>query len=368
MRVFGTLGLVVALLWASPAWSFEILTPASTPCHEHLTLGTFDLISGPFSKPDDPSLMDVLRVLRDRAEEMGVPDDRVTRAAIDQVADVYELEGYELPMRYVLASLMIGVRDPDTRGFSVVRVNVTRSTHIDDNLQAGHSLRRIRDNHEEGNVGAIAHVRKYQAGMLEGLHTQWWAGPDQTTSTVWTFPFYGEQNVQVFAPAFNLGVMVHGIQDAFTHTLRDDDAQIVSVLNFAESSTGPHDESRDGLAHSPRLDMCDIENNEFDQLRVTLAQNATINVLLAVAAVLENETFDPAPFEAELDVIYTLRRGCDLSNQYCENGWVGTARTNLTEPIDIGCRAAPGRGGESPLLLILVPLLVLRLRGRHPRV
>ena len=357
----------LALASASPAFAFEILTPASTPCHERITLGAFDLIDGPFARSDDPSLTDLLMTLTARVKEMGVPQDRITRGAIAQVSDVYDLEEFDLATRYVLISLMIGIRDPDTRGFSVVRVNVTRSTHIDDALQAGHSLRRIQDDGEPGNATAIANVRRYQSKKLRAIHAQWHSS-DQTMSTVWTFPFYGEQDVRVFGPAFNLGVMVHGIQDAFTHTLRDDDARIVSVLNFAESSTGKHSEGRDGLAHSPRLDMCDIENNEFDQLRVNLAQTATINVLLAVASVLEDETYDGAPFEAELDSIYDLRLGCDLSNQYCANGWVSTARTNLTEPIDVGCQAVAGDSGHhSPLLVLLVILLAASLRRQTRR-
>lgn len=306
------------LLLALPAHAFTILTPASKPCHEEITLSAFE--------------SDALAPLVDAlVENATAPTDEVTRGFVDEVVQLYDIETRDPRRRFVLASLVIGVRDPDTRGFAVIKLNETRTVHIDDDNQSDHSLRQSGFDGELGNREAIADVR-------EGLHSRREAAlaSNVTVGTRWSFPFYGELDVTVDARAFYYASMSHTIQDSYTHMLRDADLRVVSVSNYVEAVTGKLEESRDGLAHSDTLDTCD-ESDPLDAPRVAAARQGSIDLVLAA------HSEDLRAFDAVLDRIYDLREGCTVDNDYCDSPYLERAREGLTEPIRLWfCSSAPG--------------------------
>lgn len=330
-------------LLVSPAHGFQILTAASSPCHERLTLGGFGLRGGAYSSAAaDRAVFDALVV---RARAHGIPKDKATRSFVRDVQDTYRFEVADGDEAWVAASIVAGAREPDTRGFAVVAFNELRTTHIGDEFQAPHSLRRAGHDGEEGNQLAIDDARRHLHQKLEQAHAIFWSD-DPILRERWTFAFYGETRVRVFGPAFRLGQMAHTLQDAFTHTLRNEALEIVSVLNFVDASLGRIEEARDGLNHSDRLDLCDTSNS-FDMERIAGARDATISMLAGANATLVKQSFDPAPLDAVLDVAYAYAPGCTVSNDYCGTHWLAPARSLLTGPVDLSvCSARPGRGAH----------------------
>ncbi|MGK0360203.1 MAG: hypothetical protein ACI9U2_002516 [Bradymonadia bacterium] len=332
-------GLVLGSLLAPSAHAFQILTAASSPCHERLTAGGFGLQPAPFGTVAGLRVFDALLA---RAETAALPTDKATRSFIKDVGDTYGV-AVDTPLeQWVVASIIAGAREPDTRGFAVVSFNELRTTHIKDDLQAPHSLRRANHDGEEGNESAIVAAREPLTQRLQEAHESFWSA-DPRLKTRWTFAFYGEVNVRVFEPAFRMGQMAHTLQDAFTHTLRNEDLEIVTVLNFVDASLGRLDEPVDGLNHSDRLDNCDT-SNAFDRERIEAARDATASMMLAVSDVLAMQTLDAGPLDAVLDVSYAYAPGCTVDNEYCGTAWLAPARTALTGPVDISvCAASPGR-------------------------
>lgn len=360
MRALRTAGLLAGLLCAPSAQAFQILTAASSPCHERLTVGGFGLQAEPFGTAVGLRVFDALLA---RAETVGLPNDKATRGFIEDVRDTYGVAVDTPRERWLVASIIAGAREPDTRGFAVVSFNELRTTHIKDELQAPHSLRRVTHDGVEGNERAITAARGHLTVRLKEAHDSFWS-EDPRLKTRWTFAFYGEVEVRVFEPAFRLGQMAHTLQDAFTHTLRNPDLEIVTVLNFVDASLGRLDEAVDGLNHSDRLDECDV-SNAFDRERIEAARDATASMLVAVSDVLANQTLDTAPVDAVLDVAYAYAPGCTLANDYCGTDWLEPARSKLTGPVDLSvCATSPGRApvGFAWLSLLLAGVALTRRR------
>ena len=310
--------LLLPLLLVAPAHAFTILTPASEPCHEDIALSAFQ----------SDALAPVVDAL---AARISAPTDRATRAFVDDVAKLYAIEERDPRRRFVLASIVIGVRAPDTRGFAVIKLNETRTVHIDDDNQADHSLRRSGHDGGEGNAAAITDARE---GLMEKVRAA--RASEEVASARWSFPFYGEVDVDVDAKAFYWAQMTHTIQDAYTHMLRDGDLRVVTVCNFVDAVTGKLKEGRDGLPHSDTLDTCD-EDDPLDAPRVRAARQASIDVVLAAFA------DDDTALGAVLDRVYDLRDGCTVDNDYCDSPYLERAREGLSEPVRLWfCSARPG--------------------------
>jgi MYXO-CTERM domain-containing protein len=336
-----------------PAHGFQILTAASTPCHERLTLGAFGLRGGAFSS--DAADRGVFEAMVARAEARGIPNDKVTRSFVKDVRDTYSFAVNTPAEAWVAASIVAGAREPDTRGFAVVAFNELRTTHIGDEFQAPHSLRRAGHDGEEGNALAIADARVHLQGLLRQAHELFWSD-EPIVKERWTFAFYGEARVKMFGPAFRMGQMAHTLQDAFTHTLRNENLEIVTVLNFVDASLGRLEEGRDGLNHSDRLDFCDTSNS-FDMQRIAGARDATISMLAAVEEAMQGQSLNSTLLEAVLDVSYAYAPGCTVENDYCGTDWLAPARSQLTGPVDLSvCSTRPGRDADGPWWVLVLAL------------
>lgn len=349
------------------AAAFEIGTVASDPCHERILLAALGVATSPWEVSERAEVDDLVLMLEQRALSLGAPTDTATRSFVDSVAELYGFGHVEGVRRWILASFVLGVREPDTRGFAIVRLNETRETHLADSDQGRHSLRRSSADGEEGNAAAIAEtLARIQDRM--GKAREAWLGSEAIVTARWTFSFYGDVSVNVLGSAFHMGEMVHTVQDGYTHMLRDEALRVVTVLNFREAVSRNLDEDRDGIAHSERLDRCDIGHDSFDALRVNAARDATADVLIAAYQSLEADV-DNSPLTTVLDRVYELRPGCRRDNDYCGTSWLSGARESPSESIRIAvCSVSPMHGASTQTLaaFALAWLLLLRRREEKP--
>lgn len=358
--VFALLALALPLRVSA----FEIGSVASEPCHERILLAALGVANSPWKASEQPVVEELLDMMEARAASVGAPADRATRGFVDSVAALYGFEHIVGTRRWILASFILGVREPDTRGFAIVRLNETRETHLADSDQGRHSLRRSSADGEEGNAEAIAETRARIRERMAKAREAWHGAP--IVSARWTFSFYGDVSVNVLGSAFHLGEMVHTVQDGYTHMLRDDLLRVVTVLNFRDAVSRQLEEERDGIAHSERLDRCDIGHDSFDALRVNAARDATADVLVAAYQSFDVETQDD-PLTTVLDRVYELRTGCRRDNDYCGTSWLSGARESPTESIRIAvCSVGPMHGGSTQMLatLALIWAVLLLRRGR----
>jgi hypothetical protein len=373
---------VFALAWTLPsmAEAFYILSPKSEACHERLMLGSLQAAPAPFG--DSPTSTEILlEHFAARAGTDGVPSDDATSAFIDEISERFGLQEHTLAEQFVLASFVAGVRQPDTDGMSVVKFNETRHIHLHDENQPLHALRQRDHNDEAGNAQAISASRQIVVDRVESAVASWRTPAYTYAVERWSFSFYGEVDVRVFGPAFQLGRASHVIQDAFAHAFRDDQMRITSVANFVDALQGRYFEQRDGPSHSDRLDECDVEQSAFDEMRVIEARDATAELLeattvifgdgdssLSLKAEIEKRA-DPA-----LDRVFALTTGCTYENDYCDSEWTSISNSDLTEPYDLSFCSADSptkRPGASTALvaaaLASVFLLWRFLRSRSRR-
>ncbi len=143
--------------------------------------------------------------------------------------------------------------------------------------------------------------------------------------------FHGRIDLQVYAPMFYVGQAAHAIQDTFSHTLRDgadDYRSIVHVLNYIDAIGTDMTETRGGLAHSNTMDDCNRED------MAVLADHAVLATTELFVAVREQYSGrDPDAVLAVLDTWVTLKPGCTLENDFCDNSErLAVARIDQTEP------------------------------------
>ena len=322
---------VLIVVWGFPgaASAFYILSPKTPACHERLTLTALD--------GEHPDAAGLLEALSGRVAADGVPDDEATRAFIDELADRHGFDDRRRAVQYVLASFVAGVRQPDTDGLSVIKFNETRSVHLQDDNQPRHSLRMTGHDHGTGDRRAIERARELILDRLDGAHKSWQPEADLLARARWSFAFYGEVEVYVVWPAFELGRGAHAIQDAYAHALRDDEMRIVAVSNFVDLVEQRYFEPRDGPAHSDRLDECNADESAFDEMRVDAAREATARFFAQVAAAFTHAVSRERLHEMVapvLDDIYDFRDGCTVDDDYCHSAWAPLARSDLTEPYD----------------------------------
>ena len=343
--------LVAVALVPAGAQAFYILSPKSEGCHERLTLGALGADSEPFGSAN-PASAKLLDLFAARARAVGVPDDEATRAFVDEVSDRYGFADRLLAERFVLASFVAGVRQPDTDGLSVIKFNETRSVHLQDGNQPRHALRQTGHDYETGDLEATGRARQLIRERLDSALESWASEETAVTETRWSFSFYGEVDIGILAAAFELGRAAHIIQDSYAHALRDEEMQVVAVSNFVDAVEQRYYEPRDGPGHSDRLDECDAEASAFDELRVVAARDET-DALFAAATPAFADPSDAQRLdklaEPVLDRVFALRDGCTYANDYCDNAWLPLAESDLTEPYKLSLCATNGQpDAESP--------------------
>ncbi|MCA9539086.1 MAG: hypothetical protein KC620_09365 [Myxococcales bacterium] len=341
------------LLLASPASAFTVASGFTDPCHERISLVAFsDFVL-------DLPLFGLVPPAANEWHEIAEFLLRDFNAANGQPLDDAHA--------FVMVSLLVGVRSPDTDGHSLLDLASLRRLHADpdDEGQYAHSLRGINDNGPEGDVKAVEGTRRLLRKLIDqATEAQNKPLAEQFIKAPVYFDFYGRFEVDVWAPAYYLGRAAHALEDSFAHTIRDDASelhQIVTVFNYVEAITGDFKESRDGLRHSNSTDTCANAPELFNA-----ASQAAIDMMLAAREMASGR--DPDAIDDVLDGWVTLRPGCTKANDYCDNKrWLELAQREPTHPY-LGCTATPGpRGGPWWLLLSALAFVPGRARARRRR-
>ncbi len=308
------------LLPAGTAEAFTIGSGLSNGCHEQISTEAF----GRYLSELAPGNRRVRlgrrwrRFVRKVAEGMGHSEMNDTQA-------------------FVLTSLLVGVRSPDTHGHSISEIQSLRAIHADPNPmgQYAHSLRGVEDDYDEGNRAAVAGMRRtIREGVAAVLSAADDSAADQLGTAEIYFDFYGVVDVPVYLPAYHFGRVAHTVQDSFAHAIRDEASdlrQIVHVLNYVDAISDDYFERRDGVSHSDGMDSCTDDMRP----RVEGATRATLE-LLEVLVTMHGDP-DPAPLDAFLERWFTFRPGCYVPNDMCGNAhWLEVARDGPTGPYLFG--------------------------------
>jgi hypothetical protein len=343
---------LLPLLWTTTAGAYTVGSSLSRPCHERITGRTFFELTREFAMAEDG----IVPVPQSDTWQL-IADSMIRNLGVDP-AELNEMQ------RFIMLSLVVGVRSPDTDGHSLLDLRSLRAIHGDpsDEGQYSHCLRGRADDGPEGDVSAVAGTRRLILDRMDEAwsHFSLSDGRRRVIRVSAYLDFYGSIEVQVYAPFYYVGQALHALQDSFSHALRSDDdglRTVVSVLNYIDAISSDFDERRDGLAHSDSLDRCG--DPAADDLTAA-ARAATRDFVLAVRQ--EFSGADPDAVEAVLDAWLTYRPGCTFDNDYCGGGrWLDLLREEQTRPYleaFFGCSAVPRRPGPGavPTFLLLLGL------------
>ena len=368
-RYAALVGLLAALVWVATAHAYTLSTTTSESCHERLTAEATDA---------------VLRVL-DAGPEVVVPDDAVLRRLLKAFV-LPGTERYTDVERFVLLSLVIGVRSPDTEGHSVLNLSALRRLHADRDPvgQYAHALRGPADDGLEGDLAAVRGTLAIIQNEIDA------AGAETTVSSTAERPVflehYGVVQVPVLLGAWHLGRAVHALQDAHAHMLWDAEVKhVLHVLNYVEAVEGTLRPSRDGLPHSGALDDC---NRRDTAPMVERARARTTALIVAATAVALDPTnpaaraplalglspcpdaaTDPAmcgwlvynpPCAAALDAKDADAREascCTGANAYCGSPYLSIARKDPAGPY-LGCAQVAAAPRPAPAAWMFLAMIV----------
>jgi hypothetical protein len=278
--VLALAALNVTALNVRSAHAYSIASGFTHSCHERMTV---------------PALVYFLQGVQS-GEAVYPPDDDLWRAATDDLVELMdsdpELQALlqDEGLRFAAASLFIGLREPDTNGYSVTDLDALRSVHGDPSAegQYAHALRASDDVGPTGDLSAIAGTRTYVEERLGEVGELFSAsGSAQIVTTNLYVEHYGRIEIPVWGPAHRLGLALHTLQDSFSHSIRSEDGvRIRHVLNYVDAFSGELDETTGGLAHSTGMDDCDAEHN--GEL-VNAAMNRSIAMVLAALKLREGD-------------------------------------------------------------------------------
>jgi hypothetical protein len=216
--------LAIAMLWPTTTRAYGINTGFTDGCHEQITGAAFDRF-----------------LLHLPSTEVVVPNSGWRRVARFLVRDL-NLDPDLLDDReqFVIMSLVLGVRHPDTDGHSVLSFDHARGLHTDPDpsVQHVHVLRAQGDDGPGGNASVIEGARASIMESLERARDAAWQPADQQRIEARIFvDFYGPVEVKAWAPAFWIGHAAHTLQDSFSHTIRNESdgfRTIATVFNFLD--------------------------------------------------------------------------------------------------------------------------------------
>ncbi len=382
--------LVVLLsIWPESARAYTVQSGFTKSCHERISL---------------PALQFYLFSMA-AVHDIALPGDDVWRGATDDVAEAtFDAEG-ELKrllederLEFAAVSLLVGLREPDTNGYSVSDLDAIRSAHGDESpaAQYAHALRASSDEGRDGDLQALAGAREaIRQDLSEMARLLGERGSDQVIERPLYVEHYGRIDVPVWGPAYHLGLALHVLQDSFSHTIRTEDGvHVLHVLNYVDAFRGPVDEPIDGLAHSTAMDQCDRTENEEHVLQASDRSVALVAAAVKLAQGDGGQAVEVALSDCETPLLGELECGmlayfpecqgrvlageelsgtcCSPETSFCDAALLPTIRATPTRPYlqsAIGCRLAPAaaKGPVWPLFFALFAFLLAVARRRDRR-
>lgn len=343
----GVYAVILCFLAPWHANAFAVQSGFTDPCHETLSITASEGIlsevpSSSVAIPKDDAWQSLQR------EFLEMLDDRTV-----------DLDDFQ---RFLLFSLVLGVRAPDTDGHSTTNLESLRMSHADPEGegQYQHASRAAADDYEMGDGRAIEGARLMILNLVEQAEDYFALPPDQQNIKVdFYLDFYGQIKVPVWAPLYFAGKAAHVLQDSFSHSIRTDQDglhSIAHVLNYVDAIHSGFDENRDGLAHSNHMDRC--KSADIEEI-VAAAVTATGELL--VAASRQFDGTDNGAVERVLDNWLVLQPGCTKENDFCGNErWLETVRKDQTGPYlkkAFGCSSSKSLSNSRIGILGLLMML-----------
>jgi hypothetical protein len=349
-RLAWIVGLVVALNMVSDTvWAWEIETGFSDACHESMSgeVAAHTIVGAEaFGETEAGLAVD---------QKVPLPDSDKWNKLSDLLLEGVDVEVDSRREKFVLTSLVLGSRYPDSGGTAVVNLSSSRELHVYSADQQKHCLRREQDDGPKGNASALEATREHITELVERARRAGRRPPDEQLIVRETFvELYGAVDIEVWAPAFWAGSALHTFQDCFSHTIRTEDLErVLHVLNYTEAITEQHEPARDGLAHSTAMDACKGDAEQIAEVtRLATAQ-------FLAAFVDEVYERDPDAMQAVLRDWTTYQPGCTVENDICESKWLDIAQKGKAAPLvnTPSCSTSGGRGhrwGVWMAILLLV--------------
>ena len=380
--------LIVLAVAPRTAAAFTIASGFSESCHERLGLAGMALLL------DELNLDNVTLppgdLWRDVAAELAPAVLETTgTAAAAALTDA---------QKFVLFSVVVGIRSPDTGGHSVSNLDALRIAQIDPDPSSQH-LHCLRTPFEDGLAGDVSVLQGSEQLIREaifGAAADAVATPRSNTRAPFYLDFYGQLEVDVDTASYLIGRAMHTLQDCHAHTLRSADVRTVfTVLNYVDAVAGHLDEARDGMAHSDTLDDCGRTELAPLVVRATAVSLALARAAAALArtgdGTLLAKGFGACPAgetdTASCEWMYykpdCMPAGqppnaalcCSQSNAYCGTPYLTVAREKLTQPYVaeiLSCAVAPHAPRPAlrswrafAMIAGAIVLLLLLLRGRR---
>ncbi len=299
------------------AHAYQVSSAFGDPCHESISLDAYLNSAIDVSVPEDFEL----------------PKDETWKAISDSLIDIHNVAIADEVQRFIIVSLLLGIRSPDTEGHVLLDLHELRSIHLAEEGQYLHALRAVDDDGVEGDASAVKGIRAEIESSLQKAAISLGQAPIIDIET--SVDYYGRVNLQVSGPAFYLGRAMHTLQDSFSHTIRSPNARkIYHIMNYVEAVSGELEEKKDGMAHSDSMDACDGETDPM----FNAAKEATIHLI--TASTQGDVNLREEKIQEVLDTWLVYEKGCDHSNNYCDSKWVAVARKKPTGPYletALGC-------------------------------
>ena len=292
-----------------------------------------------------------------------VPTGDVWLAVYKLLDGTLDLEQAAAEDRFLVLSLVLGSRHPDLAGESVSNLHNLHNIHDDPEGQYYHCLRNATDDYEEGNVSALSGtIATIQLELALAASFMEKPPGEQIIKIPYYDDYYGILNVEVWAPAFHLGIATHIVQDSFSHTVRTDDLhKIRHIGNYVDAAGHDYNPERDGLAHSVAMDDCYGAAAEICLYGTEPATRAFFEAFIA-----HHGADDPNRLAVFIDDWLTYEPGCSMDNDFCDSIWASIARKDPSEPyVSCAYSSTPSSGLALWLLALLVLFLARNFRTRQ---
>ena len=314
------------------ASAYQIGGRFGASCHETIGLAAFLLVMPTMLKNE---------------EYIVLPTDNTTLKLIEQVRkQIRNLDGSELTTKqaFIMASLLAGVRAPDTEGHASTNLAHTRAEHSDpdDDAQYIHFLRGKNDDYQDGAAKAVHGSRElFKALLRKALSFRSVTGSTGNIHVSLFLDYYGMVDLELNGVAYYFGIVAHQTADSFSHTVRseaDDFMKIIDVMNYVEAIFPGYDSDRDGLRHSDAYDNC---NDDDIAPLVEKAKQASMELTQVFKEYYLTQ--DETVLDAFAERWFTLREDCYGNYALCNSEqWLDIAKSDETHAY-LECASTPER-------------------------